>query len=67
MIRNVFRRIASKIMLSLTTVANCSYEIVDYIESIGGRAVMTSDWHERASNHCSEALKVQKKEEEIRF
>ena len=31
-------------------------EIYNYIESIGGRAVMTSDKHERASDRCTEAL-----------
>jgi 3-deoxy-manno-octulosonate cytidylyltransferase (CMP-KDO synthetase) len=37
-------------------VATCDQEIVDYIESIGGKAVMTSDVHERASERTAEAL-----------
>ena len=37
-------------------VATCDQEIVEYIESIGGKAVMTSDVHERASERTAEAL-----------
>jgi 3-deoxy-manno-octulosonate cytidylyltransferase (CMP-KDO synthetase) len=37
-------------------VATCDKEIYDYIESIGGKAVMTVDTHERASDRAAEAL-----------
>lgn len=37
-------------------VATCDQEIVDYIESIGGKAMMTSDVHERASERSAEAM-----------
>jgi 3-deoxy-manno-octulosonate cytidylyltransferase (CMP-KDO synthetase) len=37
-------------------VATCDAEILDHISAIGGRAVMTSDRHERASDRCAEAL-----------
>ncbi|MBD3840105.1 MAG: 3-deoxy-manno-octulosonate cytidylyltransferase, partial [Epsilonproteobacteria bacterium] len=37
-------------------VATCDKEIYDYIESIGGKAVMTSDCHERCSDRCAEAM-----------
>ncbi|MFX0137644.1 MAG: cytidylyltransferase domain-containing protein, partial [Candidatus Hodarchaeota archaeon] len=37
-------------------VATCDKEIYNYIESIGGKAIMTSDTHERASDRTSEAL-----------
>ena len=43
-------------MLALTAVATCDKEIFDYIETIGGVAVMTGDQHERASDRCAEAL-----------
>ena len=36
--------------------ATCDQEIVDYIESIGGKAVMTSDTHERATDRTAEAM-----------
>jgi len=42
-------------------VATCDNKIKAYIESIGGKAVMTSDKHERASDRTAEALlKIEK-------
>ena len=46
-----------------TYVATCDREIYNYIESIGGRAIMTSTTHERASDRTAEAMV--KIEEEI--
>ena len=37
-------------------VATCDEEIRDYIESIGGKAVMTKDTHERATDRTAEAV-----------
>ena len=42
--------------VSDTYVATCDEEIFDYIESIGGRAIMTSEMHERASDRVAEAM-----------
>jgi len=42
--------------LVATYVATCDKEIYDYIHSIGGRAVMTSDTHERATDRTAEAM-----------
>ena len=43
-------------------VATCDKEIFDYVESIGGRAIMTSDSHERCTDRCAEAmLKIENK------
>ena len=39
-----------------TFVATCDKEIFDYIESIGGKAIMTSVKHERASDRTAEAM-----------
>lgn len=39
-----------------TYVATCDQEIFDYIESIGGKAIMTSDTHERATDRTAEAM-----------
>lgn len=39
-----------------TYVATCDREIFDYIESIGGKAIMTSDSHERATDRTAEAM-----------
>jgi len=44
-----------------TYVATCDPEIYDYITSIGGKAVMTADTHQRASDRTAEAmLKIEK-------
>ena len=56
MIGHVYERVSSSPLLSLTAVATCDREIADYVESIGGVAVMTSDRHERASDRCAEAM-----------
>ena len=45
-----------------THVATCDQEIFDYIVSIGGSAVMTSNAHERATDRTAEAmLKIEEK------
>ena len=47
--------------LSEVYVATCDQEIYDYIKSIDGKAIMTADTHERASDRTAEALeKVEK-------
>lgn len=42
--------------LLATYVATCDQEIYDYVVSIGGKAVMTSDQHQRASDRTAEAM-----------
>ncbi len=56
MIGHVYLRCRMSNLLSDLYVATCDKEIYDYIESIGGKAVMTADTHERASDRCAEAL-----------
>lgn len=56
MIGHVYLRCAMSEMLDDLYVATCDQEIYDYIESIGGKAVMTKDTHTRASDRCAEAL-----------
>ena len=56
MIGHVYERVAKSTLLTMTVVATCDQEIFDYIESIGGVAVMTGVQHERASDRCAEAL-----------
>jgi 3-deoxy-manno-octulosonate cytidylyltransferase (CMP-KDO synthetase) len=56
MIGHVYERVSECNILTKTIVATCDYEIFEYIESIGGEAVMTSNHHERASDRCAEAL-----------
>ena len=61
MIGHVFERVSKSAQLTATAVATCDKEIFDYIKSIGGTAVMTSDRHERASDRCAEALVILEK------
>jgi 3-deoxy-manno-octulosonate cytidylyltransferase (CMP-KDO synthetase) len=56
MIGHVLAGIANCQLLTEIIVATCDQEIVDYVSSIGHRAIMTSDKHERASDRCAEAL-----------
>jgi len=67
MIGHVFERVKRNAMLDLTAVATCDSEIADYIESIGGTAVMTGKHHERASDRCAEALEIIERERHVRF
>lgn len=63
MVGHVHLRSQMSDRLDLVVTATCDEEIRDYVESIGGRAVMTSDTHERASDRASEAmLKVEESE-----
>lgn len=67
MIGHVFERVSKNSLLRQTAVATCDQEIANYIKSIGGRAIMTGDHHERASDRCAEALEILEKEEELTY
>jgi 3-deoxy-manno-octulosonate cytidylyltransferase (CMP-KDO synthetase) len=67
MIGHVYDRVIQCDLLSKTVVATCDQEIVDYIESIGGHAVMTSDQHERASDRCAEALGYLEEDDAVQY
>ena len=56
MIGHVYERVSKSLLLDKVAVATCDQEIKEYIESIGGEAILTSDKHERASDRCAEAL-----------
>ncbi|MBL52219.1 MAG: 3-deoxy-manno-octulosonate cytidylyltransferase [Candidatus Marinimicrobia bacterium] len=58
MIGHVYNRSKMAKILDEVYVATCDQEIFDYIESINGKAVMTADTHERASDRSAEALEV---------
>jgi 3-deoxy-manno-octulosonate cytidylyltransferase (CMP-KDO synthetase) len=65
MIGHVYKRVKMSKILSEVYVATCDKVIYDYIESIGGKAIMTSDCHERCSDRCAEAmLKIEKETSE---
>jgi len=56
MIGHVYLRSKMCTCLSDVWVATCDQEIADYIGSISGKAVMTADTHQRASDRAAEAL-----------
>ncbi len=56
MIGHVYYRSKRAKSLDDVYVATCDKEIFNYIESIGGKAVMTSDQHERATDRAAECL-----------
>ncbi len=56
MIGHVFERVNQCNLLDKTVVATCDEEISEYVKSINGEVVMTSDSHERASDRAAEAL-----------
>ena len=56
MIGHCYCRVRLCNALDDTYVATCDQEIYNYIESIGGKAIMTADTHERASDRAAEAM-----------
>jgi len=56
MIGHVYQRSKMCSLLNDVWVATCDQVIYDYIIGIGGRAVITADTHERASDRVAEAL-----------
>lgn len=63
MVGHVYFRSAMNRNMAGVYVATCDREIADYIVSVGGKAVMTSPSHQRASDRAAEAmLKIEKEE-----
>ena len=62
MIGHVYFRSKMSTKLQSVYVATCDSEIAQYIESIGGKAIITADTHERASDRCAEAMITIEKE-----
>jgi 3-deoxy-manno-octulosonate cytidylyltransferase (CMP-KDO synthetase) len=56
MVGHVYFRTKMCSLLSETYVATCDQEIYDYVVSIGGKALMTADKHERCSDRTAEAM-----------
>jgi 3-deoxy-manno-octulosonate cytidylyltransferase (CMP-KDO synthetase) len=55
MIEHVYKRVALSDAIEYVYVATCDEEIARETEAFGGRAIMTSDAHERASDRVAEA------------
>lgn len=58
MIGHVFESVSKCELLTKTVVATCDEVIFQYINNLGGEAVMTSNKHERASDRAAEALEI---------
>jgi len=58
MVGHCFHRTSLAVGRENTVVATCDVEIAEYVESIGGRAVLTSSDHERATSRVAEAVNV---------
>tara|TARA_B100001059_G_C17810889_1_gene572181 strand:- start:543 stop:1310 length:768 start_codon:yes stop_codon:yes gene_type:complete len=58
MIGHCYKRAKMSSVLNDVYVATCDLEIFEYIKSIGGKVVMTSSSHERASDRIAEALLI---------
>lgn len=56
MVGHVYFRSRMSRTLDSVYIATCDQEIVDYIHSVGGKAIMTADTHERASDRTAEAM-----------
>jgi 3-deoxy-manno-octulosonate cytidylyltransferase (CMP-KDO synthetase) len=67
MIGHVYERVTRNPLLTVTAVATCDREIFDYIQRIGGRAIMTGAHHERASDRCAEALGILENEDRVKY
>jgi 3-deoxy-manno-octulosonate cytidylyltransferase (CMP-KDO synthetase) len=55
MVGHVYFRSKMSRILDDVYVATCDQEIIDYVKSIGGRAIMTSATHERCTDRIAEA------------
>ena len=67
MIGHVYERVRRCNLLNETVVCTCDQEIFQYIESLGGKAVMTSNQHERASDRCAEALIILEENQKVNY
>ena len=56
MIGHCYKRAIMSKILDDVYVATCDKEIFDYIQNIGGKALMTSDKHEMACDRAAEAM-----------
>jgi len=61
MVGHIYHRCKMASVLNEVYLATCDEEIMRYAESIGAKAIMTSDKHERASDRVAEAMtKIEK-------
>ena len=58
MIEHCYRRACLSERVDEVFVATCDKEIKDYIESIGGNVIMTSNKHKTAATRTEEAVSI---------
>lgn len=58
MIEHIYKRTLCSTLLDEIYVATCDKEILDYVNSIGGKAILTKNSHERATERSAEALSL---------
>ena len=56
MIQHIVERVKLCHEIDEVVVATCDQEIVDHVQSLGYKAIITSNLHERASDRCAEAI-----------
>lgn len=65
MVGHVYFRSKMSALLDEVYIATCDQKIMDYAASIGAKAVMTKDTHERCTDRCAEAmLKIEQETEQ---
>ena len=56
MIQHIVERVKLCNEIDEIVVATCDQEIVEHVQSLGYKAIITSNLHERASDRCAEAI-----------
>lgn len=67
MVGHIYARASVEPIFDDVYVATCDKEIYDYVISIGGKAVMTADTHERCTDRTAEALLKIEEENKIKY
>ena len=67
MLQHIVERVLLCDEINEVAVATCDQEIIDHVEALGYKAVMTSNTHERASDRCAEAVSKLEKSEKSSY
>ena len=67
MLQHIVERVLLCNDIDDVAVATCDQEIINHIEGLGYKAVLTSDKHERASDRCAEAINNIEKTEKSKY
>jgi len=67
MLEHIVERVLKCAEIDAVAVATCDQEIVDHVEALGHKAVMTSNKHERASDRCAEAVFKLEQQEKSKY